>query len=153
MKAFLPVVLVELRLFNSFVLGPAVLEPDFDLRLRQREPLRQFKSPRPRNVLGAAELQLQSQRLLRAESGALPTWSSALFAPPPRYCQQGINIWIVVIRLQIQYKTYKPFYIIFVRIISENANSSVEPVAYSRDLQALFKKKAKKILPNAILVS
>lgn len=53
-----PVVLVNVSLLDSLVLGSAVLEPNLDLSLGQPEGLCQLEAAAPRDVLGAVELQL-----------------------------------------------------------------------------------------------
>lgn len=77
---FLPVLLIYLRLLDALVLGSAILKPDFDLSLRQLQPIGQLASASPRNVLVSMELDLEPERLLAAERGALPPRPS--FLPP-----------------------------------------------------------------------
>lgn len=72
--------LIDLRLLNTLVLGTTILEPNFDLSLCQTQRFGQLKAATPGDVLVAMKLDLQAQRLLRAECGALPALTSLLAA-------------------------------------------------------------------------
>lgn len=72
--------LIDLGLLNALVLGTTILKPNFDLRLCQTQRFGQLKAATPGDVLVAMELDLQAQRLLRAECGALPSLTSLLAA-------------------------------------------------------------------------
>lgn len=73
--------LIDLSLFNAFVLGPAILEPDLDLRFGQAQRFGQLEATTPGDVLVPMELHLQAKRLLCAESGPLAALSSLLPSP------------------------------------------------------------------------
>lgn len=66
-------------------LGPAILEPDFDLRLSEAERQREVQALAHRQVARGPELVLQSHQLLIGESGArAPRFGTAgLGAPAP----------------------------------------------------------------------
>lgn len=83
----LPVMLIDLRLLNAFVLGATILKPYFDLRLRQAQRLGKLEAATPGDVLIAMELHLQAQRLLCAEGGALPALAS-LLATATSHCKK-----------------------------------------------------------------
>ena len=82
--------LINLGLLNALVLGATILEPYFDLCLRQAQCLRQLKAATSRYVLVPMELHLEAQRLLRAERGALASLA-AFFASPSGHCKQGTD--------------------------------------------------------------
>ena len=84
--------LVLVGLLDALVLGPPVLEPDFDLGLGEAEGVCQLGPPGSGHVLGARELQLQPQRLVGAEGGALPPRATPLLAPPPGYWNTNLNV-------------------------------------------------------------
>lgn len=84
--------LVLVRLLDPLVLGAAVLEPDLDLRLGETEGVCQLGAPGPGHVLGARELQLQAQRLVRAERSALASRPADFLAAPPGHCNIPILI-------------------------------------------------------------
>lgn len=81
-----PVLLVDLGLFDAFVLGAPVLEPDLDLRLGQLEHLGQLEAAPSGNVLVAVKFHFEAQGLLAAESGPLAAWTAFLF-PPACHCK------------------------------------------------------------------
>jgi len=87
----IPVLLIQLRLLDSFVFGTPVLEPDLDLRLGEPQGSRELESASPRDVLPPPVLDLQSQSLLAAERRPLPP-RSTLFPPPARHCNEEQQI-------------------------------------------------------------
>lgn len=85
----LPIVLIQVRLFDSLVFGPSILKPDLDLSLWELELVGQLATPASTDVFWALILDLQAQRLLRTEGGALAA-RPALFTPPSRHCNKKI---------------------------------------------------------------
>ena len=81
----IPDVLVRVGLLYPLVLGPPVLEPDLDLRLRQLQPLRQLASPRSADVLRPAVLNLQDRRLFLTKCRSLTSCSSIFSCPSSHY--------------------------------------------------------------------
>lgn len=79
---YIPVVLVQLRLFNPLVLGAPVLEPDLDLRLTEAQLGGQLQTPGPCHILGAAELHLEAEGLRRAKGGSLAPGTGTRSSPP-----------------------------------------------------------------------
>lgn len=86
----IPVLLVDLRLFNTLVFGPPVLEPYLDLGFRQSQRFGQLKATPPRYVLVAMELHLESKRLLAAERRSLASGTS-FFAATACYYRNSHN--------------------------------------------------------------
>lgn len=82
-RAISPDLLVVVRLLQPLVFGPAVLEPNFHLRFRQVQRVRQFRPSVPGHVLVVPVLHFQAQRLFRAERGSLATRRPSFFPPSP----------------------------------------------------------------------
>lgn len=83
----IPVLLIQLRLLDSFVFGAPVLEPNLDLRLGEPQGSRELEPASPRDVLPSPVLDLQSQGLFTAECRPLSPWT-ALFSSPTRHCKE-----------------------------------------------------------------
>lgn len=79
-----PVMMIYVCLLDPLVFGPAVLEPDFDLRFGELERFRQFAPSSPADVLRPLVFDLEPERLFAAEGGPLPP-RPALLAPPSRH--------------------------------------------------------------------
>lgn len=82
-----PVLLIQLCLLNSLILGAPVLEPDLDLRLGESQRRCELEPAASRDVFSTPVLDFQPQGLLAAESRPLSS-RATLFSSSARHCEK-----------------------------------------------------------------
>lgn len=87
---FLPVLLIDLCLFDALILGPTILEPNFYLRFSQLQAFGQFETSATRYVFISMEFHFEAEGLFTAKCGALSTRSS-FFSSAPCHCKYESN--------------------------------------------------------------
>jgi len=78
--------MIDVSFFNPLIFGSPVLEPDFNLGLREPENGGQFGSAGAGHVLCRLEFQLQPKSLLLSERRSLTSLTKT-FALPSSHCK------------------------------------------------------------------
>ena len=78
--------MIDVSFFNPLIFSPPVLEPDFNLGLREPENGGQFGPAGAGHVLCRLEFQLQTKSLLLSERRSLTSLTKT-FALPSSHCK------------------------------------------------------------------